>query len=135
MRKTFGDPVAEDMRMVVKTIVGAENFIDMHPNRSNNYCCGGGGGYLQAGYADERRKYGELKANQILETGADYCITPCHNCHAQIHDLSDIRDHAWGTIHLWTLLCLALGVLGPNERAYLGDDLQAVDVFHPESEM
>ena len=39
-----------------------ENFVDMHPNRSNNFCCGGGGGYLQSGYAEERRKYGELKA-------------------------------------------------------------------------
>jgi hypothetical protein len=28
-----------------------------------------------------------------------------------------------------------LGVLGPNEREYLGDDLKDVDVFHPESAM
>jgi hypothetical protein len=32
-------------------------------------------------------------------------------------------------------MCLAMGVLGPNERAYLGDDLKDVLVFHPESEM
>ena len=133
MRKTFGDPVAEDLRFVVKAVVGEENLIDMHPNRSNNFCCGGGGGFLQAGLPDERRAYGKLKADQILATGAAYAITPCHNCHAQIHDLSDQRGHAWQTVHLWTLMCLSLGVLGPNERAYLGDDLVDVDVFHPES--
>ncbi|MCF8044663.1 MAG: hypothetical protein K9J83_02290, partial [Desulfarculaceae bacterium] len=47
VRKTLGDPVAEDLRYVVKAVVGEENFIDMTPNRSNNFCCGGGGGYLQ----------------------------------------------------------------------------------------
>jgi len=135
VRKSFGDPVAEDLRFVVKSVVGEENFIDMQPNRSNNYCCGGGGGFLQSGYQEQRRDYGKLKAEQILATGADYCITPCHNCHAQIHDLSDVRDHAWQTVHLWTLICLSLGILGPNERAYLGDDLRDVLVFHPESEM
>ena len=41
LRKSFGDPVAEDLRYVVRSVVGEENFIDMHPNRSNNFCCGG----------------------------------------------------------------------------------------------
>jgi hypothetical protein len=36
-------------------------------------------------------------------------------------------------VHLWTLICLSLGVLGPNEREYLGDDLKEVNVFHPET--
>jgi len=135
VRKSFGDPVAEDLRYTVKAVVGEENFIDMAPNMSNNYCCGGGGGFLQSGYTDARRAYGKLKVDQILATKADYCIAPCHNCHAQIHDLSDQLDHAWQTVHLWTLLCLSLGILGPNEREYLGDDLKEVAVFHPESAM
>lgn len=45
VRKSYGDPIADDLRFVVKSIVGEENFIDMQPNRSNNYCCGGGGGF------------------------------------------------------------------------------------------
>ncbi len=129
VRKTFGDPVAEDLRYVVKSVVGEENFIDMVPNRSNNYCCGGGGGFLQAGMPEERRKYGEMKANQILNTGAAYCITPCHNCHAQVHDLSEIRHHPWQTTHLWTLIALSLGVLGEAEREYLGEDLKNVAMY------
>lgn len=133
MRKSYGDPIAEDLRFVVKSIVGEENFIDMTPNRSNNFCCGGGGGFLQSGYAEARRSYGKIKADQILATGADYCVAACHNCHAQIHELSDLRGHAWQTVHLWTMICLSLGILGPNEREYLGDDLKEVNVFHPET--
>ena len=135
VRKTLGDPVAEEMRYVVKKVVGEENFIDMTPNKSNNFCCGGGGGFLQSGFQEQRRAYGQTKANQILATNATYCITPCHNCHAQVHDISTVNDHAWETVHLWTLLNLSLGILGPNERAYLGEDLKEVDVFHPESAM
>jgi hypothetical protein len=27
-------------------------------------------------------------------------------------------------VHIWTLICLALGILGENERSYLGPDLE-----------
>jgi Fe-S oxidoreductase len=127
--------VAEDLRYTVKAVVGEENFIDMAVNKSNNYCCGGGGGFLQAGLPDARRAFGKTKFDQVIETGADYCIAPCHNCHAQIHDLNEHHGGKYHTVHLWTLICLALGILGPNERTYLGDDLKDVLVFHPESEM
>lgn len=126
MRKSFGDPVADDLRYVVKQVVGEENFIDMAPNKSNNYCCGGGGGFLQSGLPEARREYGRLKAQQIKETGAQYAITPCHNCHAQIHDLSEHYEGSWHTLHLWTLICLSMGMLGENERVYLGPDLASV---------
>ena len=54
--------------------------------------CGGGGGYLQSGYTDERRAYGDRKLRQILETGADYCIAPCHNCHSGLKDIIEAYD-------------------------------------------
>lgn len=128
IRKSFGDPVAEDLRFAVKAVVGEENFIDMWPNRSNNFCCGGGGGFLQSGYTDARRAYGQMKLEQIRATKADYCIAPCHNCHSQIHDLSHHSGDNFPVVHLWTLICLSLGVLGPNEREYLGDDLKEVNM-------
>ncbi len=118
--------MAEDLRFVVKSVVGEENFIDMVPNRSNNYCCGGGGGFLQSGYADERRAYGKIKDGQIKATGATYCIAPCHNCHSQIHDLSEFHGGHYQVVHLWTLICLSMGMLGENEREYLGEDLKNV---------
>ena len=31
-------------------------------------------------------------------------------------------------IHLWTLIALSLGILGENEREYLGDDLKEVNL-------
>jgi Fe-S oxidoreductase len=103
--------------------VGEENYVGMTPNRSNNYCCGGGGGFLQAGLPDARRAFGKVKFDQIMKTGAGYCITPCHNCHAQIHDLSEHFEGGYHTVHLWTIICLAMGILGENEREYLGPDL------------
>lgn len=118
--------MADDLRYVVKAVVGEENFIDMTPNKSNNYCCGGGGGYLQSGYVDARHQYGKIKFDQITATGADYCIAACHNCHAQIHDLAEHFEGKYHTVHLWTLICLSLGILGENEREYLGPDLAEV---------
>ncbi len=126
VRKSFGDPVAEDLRFVVKSVVGEENFIDMVPNRSNNYCCGGGGGFLQSGNHEARRFYGQRKLKQILDTKATYCIAPCHNCHSQIHDLSKVSGAHFPVVHLWTLICLSMGMLGENERSYLGEDLAEV---------
>ncbi len=124
VRKSLGDEVANDLRFVVKAVVGEENFVEMHPNRSNNYCCGGGGGALQGGRQKQRRAYGLRKADQILATGAQYCITPCHNCHAQIHDMAGQVGGDWHAVHLWTLICLSLGILGENERVHLGEDLR-----------
>ncbi|MCF6249054.1 MAG: oxidoreductase, partial [Desulfobacula sp.] len=63
---------------------------------------------------------------QILVTGAAYCISPCNNCHSQILELGRVHSAKFGSIHLWTILCLAMGVLGENERKYLGDDLVMV---------
>ena len=126
MRKTYGDSLADDLRYVVKRAVGEENLVEMTPNRSNNYCCGGGGGALQGGFTEARREFGRLKAEQIQATGATYCIAPCHNCHSQVHDLSEHFKGGWHTVHLWTIICLAMGCLGENERAYLGPELAEV---------
>jgi len=114
---------------VVKSVVGEENFIDMTPNKSNNYCCGGGGGALQSGYKSQRLQYGLVKDKQIKATGADCCIAACHNCHSQIHELSTHYGGNYSVVHLWTLLCLSLGILGENELAYSGDDLKNVAVY------
>ncbi len=128
VRKSYGDPLADDLRFVVKACAGEENFSDMFPNKSNNYCCGGGGGFLQSGYTEARRAYGKLKFDQVIATGASYVVTPCHNCHAQIHDLAEHYGGNYHVIHLWTLICLSLGILAENEREYLGDDLKEVNL-------
>lgn len=126
VRKAYGESIAEDMRFVVKNLVGEENFIDMQPNRSANYCCGGGGGFLQAGMTEHRRTYGKRKFDQIAATGAAYVLTPCHNCHSQMEDIGHHYGGNYGVVHFWTLICLSLGILGENERTYLGPDLLAL---------
>jgi len=126
VRKAYGESIAEDMRFVVKSLVGEENFIDMQPNRSANYCCGGGGGFLQAGMTEHRRTYGKRKFDQIAATGAAYVLTPCHNCHSQMEDIGHHYGGNYGVVHFWTLICLSLGILGENERTYLGPDLSAL---------
>lgn len=123
IRKSIGDPAAEDLRYVTRKLVGEDNFIDMQPCRRSNYCCGGGGGFLQAGMNEQRWAYGKRKFDQIKTTQADYVLTPCHNCHTQIEDLANHYDGQYRVIHFWTLICLSLGILGEQERKYLGPDL------------
>lgn len=126
VRKSIGDPVADDLRFVAKRLVGEENFVDMQPCRTANYCCGGGGGFLQAGMNDLRRAYGQRKFDQIQVTEADYVLTPCHNCHSQMEDIGKHYGGGYRVVHFWTLICLSLGILGENERKYLGPDLARV---------
>ena len=125
-RKTGSNKIVDELRFVIKTVVGEENFIDMVPNRDNNYCCGGGGGALQAGFPDQRRAYGRTKFNQLAATGAGYVIAPCHNCHGQIEDIGEHFGGNYHVVHLWTMICLAMGVLADTERTYLGPDLARV---------
>lgn len=126
VRKAYGDSIADDLRFVAKALVGEDNFIDMQPNRSANYCCGGGGGFLQAGMTEHRRAYGKRKFDQIMATQAGYVLTPCHNCHSQMEDVGQYYGGKYHVVHFWTLICLSLGILGENERTYLGPELASL---------
>ncbi|MGB3092316.1 MAG: (Fe-S)-binding protein, partial [Candidatus Zixiibacteriota bacterium] len=69
------------------------NFVEMHPNREKNYCCGGGGGQLaMTRYAKRRLETGKIKADQIRKTGAKIVVTPCHNCIDQLSELNREYD-------------------------------------------
>ena len=46
-----------------------------------------------------RLKGGEIKAQQIRETGAKIVFVPCHNCIDQIRDLSKEYDLGIKAIH------------------------------------
>nr|MBC8485186.1 (Fe-S)-binding protein [Bacteroidota bacterium] len=80
--------IIEEQRFILKNVV--TNFVEMIPNRIDNYCCGGGGGQLSMSeYNGRRIESGEIKANQIRKTGATVVATPCHNC---IDQLSEINN-------------------------------------------
>jgi Fe-S oxidoreductase len=79
--------VIEEQRFILKNAV--TNFIEMTPNRTDNYCCGGGGGQLaMSEYSERRIKAGKIKAEQIRKTGAKVVATPCHNCIDQLMELN-----------------------------------------------
>jgi Fe-S oxidoreductase len=81
--------VIEEQRFVLRRAVA--DFVEMTPNRVDNYCCGGGGGQLSMGeYRDRRVEAGKIKADQIRRTGARIVATPCHNCIDQLIELNQV---------------------------------------------
>lgn len=80
--------IIEEQRFILREAV--ENFIEMIPNRLDNYCCGGGGGQLAMSEFNERRlTSGMIKAEQIRKTGTKIVTTPCHNCIDQLMGLNN----------------------------------------------
>jgi Fe-S oxidoreductase len=79
--------VIEEQRYILKHAVN--DFVEMIPNRHQNFCCGGGGGMLAMGeYSERRKKAGRIKADQISATKAKIVATPCHNCIDQLIELN-----------------------------------------------
>jgi len=67
------------------------DFQEMYPNRAEGFCYTGGGGAMSMSeYTPRRLKSGEIKANQIRETGAEIVVTSCHNC---VDGLGDVVKH------------------------------------------
>lgn len=79
--------VIEEQRVVLRA--AAADFVEMTPNRVENYCCGGGGGAVAASELKQKRlETGRIKAEQIRSTGARVVASPCHNCITQLKELS-----------------------------------------------
>jgi [DsrC]-trisulfide reductase subunit K len=96
-RVTYHDPcniarngrITEEPREILKAI--CRDFVEMTPNRTENLCCGGGGGTVSI---DEIRAFrtgllGKRKAEQIRATGAKYLVAPCANCKKQLRELCE----------------------------------------------
>ena len=96
-RVTYHDPcniaragrLVEQPRALLKAI--CRDFVEMTPNRTENLCCGGGGGTVSI---DEIRAFrtgpmGKLKAEQIRATGAKYLVSPCANCKKQLREVCE----------------------------------------------
>jgi Fe-S oxidoreductase len=85
--------VIEEQRYLLRHAV--TTFVEMTPNREDNYCCGGGGGLLAASeHTSKRLEAGKVKAEQIRATGAKVVASPCHNCIDQLMELN--RHYALG---------------------------------------
>ncbi len=94
-RLTYHDPcqiarnggVIEEPREVISMLT--DDFVELQPNRSENWCCGGGGGLVALGEKDFRMKSARVKADQIRASGAAVITTACENCHTQLTDLNE----------------------------------------------
>ncbi len=68
-----------------------DDFREMYPNRSENFCCTGGGGAMSMSeYTPQRLKSGKIKAEQLKASGATHVVTSCHNC---VDGLADVIKH------------------------------------------
>ena len=94
-RLTYHDPcqiarnggVIEEPRYVIHKLTG--DFVELRPNREENWCCGGGGGLVALGEKDFRMKSAKVKADQMKASGAAIICTACENCHSQLSDLNE----------------------------------------------
>jgi len=84
----------------------SEDFRPMKHQGNYNYCCGGGGGAMPMGgeMKKDRLKCGQIKAEQIRETGAKIVFVPCHNCIDQIRDLSKEYDLGIKAVHFKAII-------------------------------
>jgi Fe-S oxidoreductase len=116
-RVTYHDPcniartgrITEQPREILRAI--CRDFVEMTPNRAENYCCGGGGGTVSI---DEIRAFrtgplGRRKADQIRETGATFVVSPCANCKKQLREVCE--DNGLGDVTVVGLHDLLLKVI------------------------
>jgi Fe-S oxidoreductase len=90
---TFHDPCQVSRRggaieapRVVLAALGLD-LKEMSPGKGTNWCCGGGGGVVAIGRADElRHKVFRLKMAQIEDTGAELALTSCSGCRRTFDD-------------------------------------------------
>jgi len=126
-RVTYHDPcniaragrITEEPREILHAI--CQDFVEMTPNRTQNYCCGGGGGTVSI---DEIRAFrtgplGKRKADQIRATGAKYVVSPCANCKKQLREVcedNDLDDVEVVGLHDLLLKVIDFGVPSPEQK-------------------
>jgi Fe-S oxidoreductase len=106
---TYHDPcnfgrscgIVEEPRAILQA--SCADFREMHPNRGENWCCGGGAGLSAMDSIKEFRMTisGKKKLEQIRETGAKYVATACSNCKRQLTQLMEYhrQDVEVGGVH------------------------------------
>ncbi len=106
---TYHDPcnfgrscgITEEPRAILNA--ACADFREMTPNRSDNWCCGGGGGLSAMDDIIEFRMKvsGVKKMEQIRATGATYVATACSNCKRQLTQMMEHHkaEIAVGGVH------------------------------------
>ncbi len=103
----------EEPRELLNLVVS--DFREMYPNRTENYCCTGGGGAMSMSeYTPERLKSAKIKADQLKATGTKVVVTSCHNC---VDGLSDVIKHYKLGMKVEQLVSLTANAMVVPERA------------------
>jgi Fe-S oxidoreductase len=71
-------------RRILKALPGVE-FIEMENHGADTFCCGGGGGRMWSETPLEER-FGRLRVQQAVDTGADVLVTACPYCISCLED-------------------------------------------------
>jgi Fe-S oxidoreductase len=138
-RVTYHDPcniartdrITDEPREILRAICA--DFVEMTPNRADNYCCGGGGGTVSI---DEIRDFrtklmGKRKADQIRATGAEIVVSPCANCKKQLKEVcedNDLEDVRVVGLHDLLLEAIDFGVPRPGEEEESGAEAEEIPV-------
>ncbi len=114
---TYHDPcnlarngrITEEPREILNAI--CKDFVEMTPNRTQNYCCGGGGGSVSVDEIRDFRtkKMGKAKADQVRATGAKILVAPCANCKKQLKEV--LEDNGLDDVQVVGLHDLVLKAL------------------------
>jgi Fe-S oxidoreductase/CheY-like chemotaxis protein len=104
--------MTEEPRELLRLV--AMDFVEMHPNRAENFCCTGGGGAMSmTEYTPRRLKSAVVKAEQLRATGAKIVVTSCHNC---VDGLADLIKHYQLDMQVKQLVNLVATALVPEKR-------------------
>lgn len=111
---TYHDPcqlarnggVMEEPRYIISKLT--DNFIELTPNREENWCCGGGGGFISLGEHEFRMKSSKVKADQMKASHAESICTACENCHTQLTELNEHYELGMKVESLTNLVAHAL---------------------------
>jgi dimethylglycine catabolism B len=108
LERNFGRGYFEEPRWIIQQCV--DEFVDMEPNRNNNYCCGAGGGMWPMPYEQEAAYHGRHKFRQIKDSGANVVVVGCSNCHDQIMKRLPkfYTDYKYEVKYIWELVADAL---------------------------
>ena len=82
LERNFGKGYYDEPRFILSQCV--DDFVELEPTRSNNFCCGAGGGNWPMPYEKESAYHARHKYRQIKESGADVIVTGCSNCRDQM---------------------------------------------------
>ncbi len=116
----------EEPRELLNYVVS--DFREMYPNRTENYCCTGGGGAMSMSeYAPRRLKSAVIKAEQLKATGASVVVTSCHNC---VDGLKDLIKHYNLNMEVTQLVNLVANALIIPEKP-IGEPMAAEEKILP----